>query len=163
MEADRAAYTKHVVNRLTKDQKVRVLEQGSEEPTPLKASEQWKNEAGTLPLPAQMFRLGSEAVTEKNVGFTYALLSKWPINKQNRPKTDMEIKGLDVVLEDEGSKPFYGTEQLGGVNYLTAVYADIAVAPACADCHNDHKDSPRTDFEIGDVMGGVVIRIPIEG
>jgi hypothetical protein len=49
------------------------------------------------------------------------------------------------------------------VDYFTAVYADTAVAPACITCHNDHKDSPRNDFEIGDVMGGVVVRIPVGG
>jgi hypothetical protein len=41
------------------------------------------------------------------------------------------------------------------------VYPDVAVAPACVTCHNAHKDSPRTDFEMGDVMGGVVVRIPL--
>jgi hypothetical protein len=29
-------------------------------------------------------------------------------------------------------------------------------------CHNGHKDSPRTDFKEGDVLGGVVLRIPIK-
>ena len=28
---------------------------------------------------------------------------------------------------------------------------------------NAHKDSPRRDFKLGDVMGSVVIRIPLEG
>ncbi len=58
---------------------------------------------------------------------------------------------------------FYAVEELGGTKYFTAVYADTAVAPVCVSCHNDHKDSPRRDFEMGDVMGGVIIRIPIEG
>jgi hypothetical protein len=29
-------------------------------------------------------------------------------------------------------------------------------------CHNAHKDSPRTDFKLNDVMGGVVLRIPMQ-
>ncbi len=48
------------------------------------------------------------------------------------------------------------------MNYFTAVYADVAVAPVCTSCHNEHKDSPKRDFKLGDVMGGVVIRIPLE-
>ena len=40
---------------------------------------------------------------------------------------------------------------------------DRAVAPACVTCHNDHKDSPKRDFKLNDVMGGVVLRIPISG
>ena len=57
--------------------------------------------------------------------------------------------------------PFYGTETLGGVDYFTAVYSDVAVAEACVNCHNAHVDSPRDDFAVGDTMGGVVIRIPM--
>jgi len=36
------------------------------------------------------------------------------------------------------------------------------IAPACVSCHNEHADTPRTDFKLGDVMGGVVIRIPVD-
>lgn len=163
MKADRTVYTKQVVNRLTKQQEVTVLDPETGEKTKFGASEQWKSEHAKLPLPAQMFRMGAEMVTEEDVGFTYALLSKWPINKQNKPKTEMEKKGLDAIDENGGKKPFYGTEELGGKKYFTAVYADVGVAAACIDCHNEHKDTPRTDFKLGDVMGGVVLRIPVNG
>ena len=52
-------------------------------------------------------------------------------------------------------------EKLGDTKYFTAVYPDYGVAPACVTCHNDHKDSPKHDFKIGDVMGAVVNRIPL--
>jgi hypothetical protein len=38
----------------------------------------------------------------------------------------------------------------------------MGVSPVCISCHNEHKDSPRKDFKLGDVMGGVVIRIPLD-
>lgn len=147
MESDRTIYTRKVVNRLVKEDKV------------IKASEHWQDDQA-LPLPAQMFRMGAEMVTEKKAGFNYSLLSLWPVNKQNKPKTEIEKTGLQFVADNPG-KNYYGEETLGDTNYYTAVYADTAIAPACVDCHNDHKDSPRTDFKIGDVMGGVVIRIPL--
>jgi hypothetical protein len=56
----------------------------------------------------------------------------------------------------------YGTESLAGTPYFVAIYPDVAVAEACADCHNAHPDSPRDDFAVGDVMGGIVIRFPVE-
>lgn len=161
MEADRTTYTKQVVNRLVKEQKLQVMNAATNTPEPFHASEQWKTEPGTLPLPAQMFRMGAEAVTAKNVGFTYALLSPWPLNKQNAPKTPVETAGLKAVVDNNGAKAFYGEEELGGTRYFTAVYADVAIAAACVDCHNEHKDTPRRDFEVGDVMGGVVLRIPM--
>ena len=148
MAADRTVYTRKVVNRLVKKEKV------------IKASEQFDDDKA-LPLPAQMFRMGAEMVAEKTDDFTYGLLSSWPINKQNSPKTDIEKEGLEYIEKNVG-KNFYGSETLGGKTYFTAIYPDIAVAAACVDCHNEHQDSPRKDFKLDEVMGGVVIRIPVQ-
>jgi hypothetical protein len=82
------------------------------------------------------------------------------VNKQNAPKTAAEKEGLKYVADHKGEN-FYTTEKLGARTYFTAVYADTGVAPVCVACHNAHPDSPRRDFKLGDVMGGVVIRIPI--
>lgn len=147
MVADRTVYTKKIVNRLVKEDKV------------IKASEHWKDDKA-LVLPAQMFRYGAELVAEKGADFSYSLLSLWPVNKQNSPKTDIEKTGLQYIADNPG-KNYYSEETLGGKKYFTAIYADTGVAPVCISCHNEHKDSPRTDFKLGDVMGGVVIRIPI--
>lgn len=147
LETDRTVYTRNVIQRLAKEAKV------------IKASEHWKDEPA-LPLPAQMFRMGAEMVAEKDVGFSYSLQSMWPINKQNAPRTEVEKAGLEFVAANKGQN-FYAEETLGGQTYFTAVYADTAVAPACVSCHNEHNDTPRTDFALGDVMGGVVLRIPI--
>ena len=148
MEADRTVYTRLIINRLAKEDKV------------IKASEHWKDDKA-LVLPAQMFRYGAERVAEKgNASFSYSLLSQWPINKQNSPKSEVEKTGLQYIADNVG-KNYYTEEELGGTKYFTAVYPDIAVAPACISCHNKHKDSPRSDFKIGEVMGGVVIRIPM--
>jgi hypothetical protein len=148
LETDRTVYTRLIVNRLQNEEKV------------IKASEHWKEDKA-LVLPAQMFRAGAEMAREKKAGFDYALLSLWPVNKQNGPKTDAEKKGLQHVVDNKGQN-FYTEETLGDKKYFTAIYPDNAVAPACVSCHNDHKDSPKNDFKIGDVMGAVVIRIPLE-
>jgi hypothetical protein len=146
MESDRTVYTRNVVNRLQNEEGVVV------------ASEHWLDDKA-LPLPAQMFRMSAEMVAEKTDVFSYSLLSLWPVNKQNAPRTDAETAGLEAVAAN--GEPYYTEEELGGTNYFTAVYPDVAVAPACISCHNDHVDSPRNDFELGDTMGGVVIRIPL--
>jgi len=88
------------------------------------------------------------------------LLSVWPINKQNEPRTDAEKAGLQFVVDHPGEN-YYTEEKLGDTTYYTAVYPDVAVAKACVTCHNNHVDSPRDDFKLDDVMGGVVIRIPL--
>jgi hypothetical protein len=147
MEADRSVYTKVIVQRLTLQDKV------------IAASEHYADEKA-LPLPAQMFRMGAEAAAEKSAKFSYSLLSLTPINKQNAARTDIEREGMKMVEADK-TQNFYGEEKLGQKRYFTAVYPDVAIAEACVKCHNDHKDSPRRDFKLGDVMGAVVIRIPL--
>lgn len=154
MDSDRTIYTRKIVNRLVKKEKV------------IKASEHFEDDKA-LVLPAQMFRFGAELVQKRmqkmpDVDFSYSLQSLWPINKQNAPKTKAEKEGLKFVAENKG-KNYYTEEVLGGKKYFTAVYADTGVAPVCVSCHNKHKDTPKRDFKLGDVMGGVVIRIPVGG
>ncbi len=153
MDSDRTIYTRKIVNRLVKKEKV------------IKASEHFEDDKA-LVLPAQMFRFGSELVSKRaeelpDVNFSYSLQSLWPINKQNAPKTEVEKTGLKFIAENKG-KNYYAEETLGGQKYFTAVYPDVGVAPECESCHNEHKDTPKRDFKLGDVMGGVVIRIPLD-
>ncbi len=148
MSADREVYTRMVVQRLTVDEEI------------LTASEHFEDEAA-LPLPAQMFRFGAETVMDNSEDFSYALLSLDPINRNNGPATELEQAGLEFVA-DNPDENFYGEEELGGERYFAAVYPDRAIVEACVNCHNNHRDSPRTDLAVGDVMGGVVIRIPID-
>lgn len=44
------------------------------------------------------------------------------------------------------------------------VYAGKAVAEACWTCHNEHtnRGEDYPEFKEGDVMGGVVVRLPID-
>ena len=82
--------------------------------------------------------------------------AKWFLDRATayaKVKADVEKTTPDCA---EGS-----ADRLG-VDAVTAIYADRAVAPACITCHNDHKDSPRNDFKIGQTMGGVVIRVPVK-
>ncbi|CAA0121385.1 Uncharacterised protein [BD1-7 clade bacterium] len=150
MKADRTNYTKLIIQRL-----------GPNGAGVIKPDEHWKDLDNGALLPAQMFRAGAEAVSDLTTDFTYSLQSIWPINAQNAPKTPMEKEGLEFIAKNPGEN-FYGKETLGDVTYFTAVYPDVAVSEACTKCHNEHKDSPKTDFQIGEVMGGVVIRVPLK-
>ena len=146
--ADRDVYSRVVVHRLQDEEKV------------IKASEHWQEEKA-LPLPAQMVRLGGEAVQQKGADFAYVLRSLWPINKKNSPETEVERAGLKFVAEHP-QENYYAQETLGGRRYVVAVYPDAATSQSCVTCHNEHPHSPKKDFKLGDVMGGLVIRVPLE-
>ena len=151
MMADRTVYATHVVTNLNK--------QGAS----VTADEYWDDSDDTIPLPAQMFRMGAELVDEDpTAGFQYSLRSKWPLNEQHKAANDFEKKALDF-LDDNPGEAFYGEEELGGKKYFVAVYPDRAVAEACWSCHNEHerRGDDYPEFEKDDVMGGVLVRIPL--
>jgi len=145
--ADRATYAEEVVHRLQDVEKV------------VRATEQFKEEKG-LPLPSQMLRMGAQRAA-KTGGFRYALISAWAINKANMPRTDFETRGLAAVAKTPDA-PYRSTEELGGKRYFMSLYPDVAVSEACVKCHNGHAESPRKDFKLNDVMGGVVVALPVE-
>jgi len=40
------------------------------------------------------------------------------------------------------------------------MYPDLASAQPCVSCHNEHKDSPKTDWVLNDVMGATTWTYP---
>ena len=161
--ADRTAYTKHVVNRL-KTLEGKTKAKGV---VPAEATEGWE-QTGGVPLPAQMFRLGSEIAAEKadekGIGFTYNLISTWNINDNHAPKSEFEKKAMEEV--NKTGEPYKDYQEIGGQKYFSALYPDKAVAEACVTCHNTHpvhlERYPDKKFKMDDVMGGIIINLPIE-
>ena len=147
IEADREVYTKHVVERM----QIKGV---------VVASENWE-EKNTLPLPAQFLMESGRVMARKGIGVQYRLISLWPINKRNVARSEFEKEGLGTILTHQ-TKPYTGFVKEGGTRYFQAVYPDLAVAQACIGCHNSHPDSPKRDFKINDVMGAIVISIPVK-
>ena len=147
IEADRNIYTTYVVKRM-QDQGI-VL-----------AREDWETK-NAIPLPAQFLHLSSKLVAESGVGIRFRLISLWPIHRRNGPATEFERKGLES-LQHSPESPQRGIVTSGKKKFFQAIYADTAINTACASCHNAHPLSPKRDFQVGDLMGGVVITIPLE-
>jgi Protein of unknown function (DUF3365) len=146
--ADRQAYSELIVQP---------LEAGRPR---LPVSENWRDNHG-LPVQAQILRHAAASIQKQGAEFSYTLRSLWPINRSDAPQTRVEEAGLEAVVK-RPEQPFYREEELGGRSYFTAVYADRATLSSCVACHNRHSRSPKTDFKVGDVMGAIVVRVPLE-
>ena len=146
IEADRTIYTTQVVDRM-------------QEKGITSAVEHWEQQ-NALPLPAQFLQSAGQLAAERGSGIRYRLISLWPIYQRNGPATEFERKGLEAVaLHPE--RPYTGTVTSGQKQLFQAIYADRAVTKICVTCHNTHPLSPKRDFKVNDVMGGVVITIPL--
>ena len=40
------------------------------------------------------------------------------------------------------------------------MFADVAAAPACVSCHNEHPNSAKTDWKLKDIMGATTWSYP---
>lgn len=146
--ADREAYARLVVERLAIDGRH------------IQVAQDWEGKP-CLPVHAQLLRHAATGIQQRGAEFSYTLRSLWPINASHGPQTDVERAGLEAVARNPGAN-FYTEELLGGRSYFTAVYPDRAVLESCVTCHNEHAASPRRDFRLGDVMGGLIVRVPLE-
>ena len=146
IETGRTTYSKKVVEHLTRQDAIT-------------ASENWEQENALL-LPAQFLSMSSKISNSRRVGMKYRLMSLWPINKHNSPRSQNEKLGLEEVVKNP-NKPFTWLVPREGRWYFEAIYPDIAVSKTCPNCHNNHPNSPKTDFEKGSVMGGIIIDLPL--
>ncbi len=146
VQADRTFYTSEIVERM----QTRGI---------VSASEHWK-ETGDLPLPAQFILETGRLVAQQPNGVRFRLISSWAINKKNSPTTEFERTALAKILVNS-DRPYTGVTSDGRTRVFQALYPDRALSQRCADCHNVHPKSPRRDFKTGDVMGGILLTIPL--
>lgn len=146
VQADRTFYTNEIVERM----QTRGI---------VSASEHWK-ETGDLPLPAQFVLETGRRVAAQPNGVRFRLISNWAVNKRNSPSTEFERTAMAKVLANP-DRPHTGVTSDGRTRLFQALYADKAISQRCADCHNVHPGSARRDFKEGDVMGGLLVSVPL--
>lgn len=147
IKADRTLYTTEIVNRL-------------QEKGVTTASEHWEQE-NALMLPAQFLQHSGKLAAENGSGIRYRLISLWPIYRRNAPASDLERNALESLRKNP-DLPVTGIVTSGRKQFFQAIYPDLAISPACINCHNDHRLSPKRDFKLNDVMGGIAITVPLE-
>lgn len=146
IQADRTFYTTDVVERM----QMRGI---------AFAAENWR-ETSRLPLPAQYLLETGRLVAAGRSGLQYRLISQWAINNKNRPNSDFERAGLTEILLNP-DRPYTAVTTDGRTRIFQAIYADKAASQSCVGCHNAHPNSPKKDFKPHDVMGGILLTIPL--
>ena len=112
-------------------------------------------------IPSKFLRELSDSIGVKE-GFSINLISLTPINKDKGPNDDFQHKGLKALATGDEIE-YYTFEDVDGSYSLRYLLSDIAINEACVSCHNSHGGSARRDYEVGSVMGGVEVIIPVRG
>jgi hypothetical protein len=109
------------------------------------------------PLPAQFLRETARYLETTPVQLGLYLGSDYPINNANR------FEGAPLAmfrqLRADRQPRFFRVEDSGRYAYL---FADVAIANACVDCHNQHPQTPKNNWQLQDVMGATTWTYPTE-
>ena len=147
MLATRSVYTKDVVSKLQSDG------------VNIEFGPNFREKQRHVPLPATMVHLISDEVNKQGL-YTIDLISPWAINPAKLPGTQWEKESVNALIADPGS-PQSKIDTSGGKSKLLYMDADFASTPACVTCHNALPESPKRDYELGDMMGSLVVTIPL--
>lgn len=121
----------------------------------LKFGEDWAEpgvEKG--PLPALFLRLVAARLETKPPRLGLYLGSDQPINASNLFTGPQALTFLAVKADRAAH--FTTADGIGQIG----LYPDFAAAQPCVSCHNGHKSSPKTDWNLGDVMGATTWTYP---
>lgn len=120
----------------------------------MKVSHEFHGKLDTIPLPASAsLELGNK-INVRDLGVHVDLVSPYPFPWRKRSLTSFENKAWQA-LQNNNNEDFSEISDDGLFKYAIA---DRMVA-ACVKCHNTHLDSPKTDWNIGDLRGVLVVEI----
>lgn len=142
----RSLYSSEIVSRLA--------EHGIE------ATSEYAGQEGTIPLPATFSILLGERLTENSSGGFAKIYSNYSWRATGGPTDQFGADALAALTADPAI-PFYRFEEVDGRLTVRYATADI-MHESCVACHNSQTDSPKQDWQVGDVRGVLEVGLPID-
>jgi serine/threonine protein kinase len=142
-------YSAHVVDRLKQ--------------SGIEAAPDYARRPRAIPLPATFtIELGEQISGHSQRGMEVRLYSDAPFRfrKDGGPRDDFEQEAIRR-LKGDPDRAFFRFEEYRGRSSLRYATAR-RMRDTCVNCHNAHPDSPRTDWEVGDVRGVLEIIRPLD-
>jgi len=145
--ADRSYYSKNVAKKLRKER------------PDVKTGDNYHNVEGMIPISVTFVREVSESFDQAGE-YRYDLLSKWNINPDKGLRDEYEQRAWDSLKQNPDSAYVEVVPAGAGVEVRYAT-ADIANRKGCVSCHNQHPASPKLDFKLDELMGILVVSVPV--
>jgi len=117
----------------------------------------------TVPVPATFLIELGKNLTKKNPEVSLRLYSDYPFpwrRKEGGVRDDFERQAI-IYLTKNPAQKFYRVDNFRGKPAFRYAEADL-LSSSCVNCHNTHRDSPKTDWKVGDVRGILEITQPLD-
>lgn len=119
-----------------------------------------KDDPKVFPLPATMIHDLSKLISNK--GTQVKLYSDFPFPNRASRKNDSFGQSAWKALSVDPSKPFVRMEDINGVPTVRVAVADTMSAQGCVDCHNNHPDTPKNNWKLGELRGVLEIDVAVD-
>jgi serine/threonine protein kinase len=132
-------------------------------PKQIEVTHDYAAKQGAIPLPATLTHiLGKDSIDRCRCGMQFRLYSDHPFpwRKDGGPNDAFERNALRD-LKDKPDQPVVSFEHYQGRPALRYAIARRMQA-SCIECHNNHPDSSKRDWKVGDVRGVVEIIRPLD-
>ncbi len=116
----------------------------------------------SIPLPATMIHELSDRLRNLGNGFRLALYSAHPFPERSERVLDGFAHAALQRFERDANGVFHELTEIEGQRYVRIAMADRMNAEACVTCHNNHPDTPRVGWQLGDVRGVLEVDLSAE-
>ena len=117
---------------------------------------------GSIPPPATfIIELGNQ-ITGNEEGAAISLYSDYPYPwRKDRPQNNFAEEALTYLRKHPEDKEFYRVENNGDRSRWKYAQA-VKMGTSCVACHNTDPDSPKQNWNVGDVRGVLMISQPLD-
>ncbi len=107
---------------------------------------------GAIPIPATLSLELGRVIGEQQSNITYRFVSDYPFS--GRPPHDLDTFEREALLAlRKDPKQTLTDVSWSGLSGKVRLIAPVMMGAACVGCHNTHADSPKRNWEVGEVRG----------
>lgn len=145
----RSVYSSEVINRLSHKSAIDIRHD-------------YADHVDAIPLPATLSMLLGRNIGEHLAGAHTYLYSPFPFPWRESEGINSEFrKNAWQALSNAPKEPYYEFVDFEGRGSIRFAVADVMGA-SCVECHNQHPDTPKNDWQVGDVRGVLEVIQPLD-
>ncbi|PCI49693.1 MAG: hypothetical protein COB51_03750 [Moraxellaceae bacterium] len=130
----------------------------------IKVGHDYKQHSNMIPLPATFSMMLGEQIVQSQSGAKTSLYSPYPFpwrkEESQQIRSEAFANNAWQYLNANPEDSYYQFLELDNRLIIHYAVAD-RMKEACIGCHNNHPQSPKTDWEIGDVRGVLQVSLPL--
>ncbi|PSL21909.1 adenylate/guanylate cyclase domain-containing protein [Shimia abyssi] len=115
---------------------------------------------GAIPIPATLSLEMGTVIADKQRGVEYRFVSDFPFKGRTAHVLNaFEQQALDAFRDPAETRSHILQESGNLLDHRISMATPVLMEPSCVSCHNSHPQSPKTDWQVGEVRGLQVVNV----